>query len=204
MTELSRLRLEFHPFLLLPYGKQGGLWGRCGAPAPKNPYGHRDPAGVGKRGSRLGSFPRTAKSLQAEPKSLRPQPKSQRLQAWWIPEQAGPGAHGGSGKGLPSPAPSLPSWHSQARRRWWGLGHNVTVAATRGHGDRDRNSRQRPGPGPGGAAGTAQPRGSCNTEKAGNACQARGRKLGMARREGGREGSKTRRDLCAEQPRRRG
>lgn len=91
VTKLSGLRLEPHTFLLFPHGKQGGFWGRCGAPAPKNPYGHTlGSAGVGKKCSRLGSFPSTAKSLW-------PQPKSHRLQARWIPQLAGHGAHGGSG-----------------------------------------------------------------------------------------------------------
>lgn len=76
---------------------------------------HPDPAGVGKKGSRLGSFPCTTKSLHPQPKSLRPQPKSHQLQAWWIPEQAGPGAHGGSAlpcsilAKLAQPGPTAPA-----------------------------------------------------------------------------------------------
>lgn len=187
-----------------------------GAPAPKNPPGHTlRPCWGGQKRLQAGKFSLLL-PLQPNPFGHSPNPSS-----------SGPGTpHSGhdtvpteglgvprrGGKGLPSPAPSWSRCQvGRARPKGAGgcPGHNVTAAATQGHSDRDRNSRERPGPGPGGAAGTAQPRGSCNTEKPGSACQARLEKRpgGEGGREGGGRGArgsrKTRRDLCAEQPRQR-
>lgn len=119
------------------------------------------------------------------------------------------------GKGLPSPAPSQsrcrvgtarPKRAGGARR---GLGHNVTAAAaTEGHSDRDRNSRARPGPGPGGPLAPHSPGVAAirkNLEALARPAEARDRSVPPgkpARREGSpRQAGKTRRDLCAEQPR---
>lgn len=125
---------------------------------------HSGPARVGKKGSRLGSFPKLL-PLQPNPFGHNPNPTGSRpgvshSRQDTVPTE-GLGVPWRGGKGLPTPTPSWsrcqvgtarPEGAGSARQ---GLGHNVTVAATRGHGDRERNSRERPGPAPGGAAGTA-------------------------------------------------
>lgn len=149
---------NFTPFILLPMENRE-VWGAGGELQPPQTCTdtHSDPAGVGKKGSRLGSFPEL---LPPQPNPFGHSPN---------PTGSGPGvSHSGQdtvpteglgvpwrgGKGLPSLAPSQsrcrvgtarPKRAGGARR---GLGHNVTAAAaTEGHSDRDRNSRARPGPG---------------------------------------------------------
>lgn len=178
-SRLSGLRLEFHPLHPAPHGKQGGLRSRRGAPAPTDPH----PQGGQKR-LQAGKFSQAAPSAA---KSLWPQPKSHQLRAWRIPQRAGHGAHGGSGglmerwegsAHLGSMPESLPSWHGQAQTRWQcPAGSGTQCHRGGGHRGTQRQGEKVPGkawPGAGGAAGTAQPRGSCNTEKPGSACQARG------------------------------
>lgn len=90
------------------------------------------------------------------------------------------GSHGAVGRVCPprSMPESLPSWHSQAQTRWQcPAGSGTQCHRGGGHRGTQRQREKVPGkarPGAGGAAGTAQPRGSCNTEKPGSACQARG------------------------------
>lgn len=194
--------------------KTGRFEKQAGGLQPPQTHTHR----VGKKGSRLGSFP---KLLLPQPNPFGHSPN---------PTSSGPGiSHSGQdtvptaglgvswsgGKGLPTSAPcrsrcrvgtARPKRAGSARR---GLGHNVTAAAaTEGHSDSERKSRARPGPGPGGPLAPHSPGVAAirkNLEALARPAEARDRSRAAwkAGPEGGEPaaGRKTRRDLCAEQPR---
>lgn len=177
VTDLSGLRLEFYPLPPAPPRKTARFRGL------QPTQTHTDtlrPSQGGQKRLQAGKFSRAAPSAAKSPRS---QPKSRRPRACvshngqdTVPTGLR-GCHGALGRVSP------PQLHPGATAKLAQPGPNAagrlwdTMSPRRPHRDTATAREKVPGkawPGAGGAAGTAEPRGSCNTEKAGSARQARG------------------------------